>query len=343
MSKIKLYIVLLLIITLTASIIILPACTEEAAPAEEVAEEVAAPWEGEKIGYISMDSKLSYFQSQHLALGRIAESEGFEEIILDPAFDSQKYIDQVDTLITQKVVGILLSVWEPGLGATAVQKVQDEGIPIVVLHVPAADTVEVPTVVADNYKAGVLAGEEAAKMWQAENPDRDPVIGIITNTDAPENVKRTSGMTDAFQEVYPDAPVAGTLDGGYDLETSLAACEDLLTANPDVNVIFTSHDTQALGALAGLKGTGRGTWPDAIVCSVDASRQSSDEIKNPVSAFKISIGNSPVTSIETAWEEVMKPFLLGEEYPMFTMHDMELIVVDNIDEYLDINFPIVEE
>ncbi|MBC8388248.1 MAG: sugar ABC transporter substrate-binding protein [Actinobacteria bacterium] len=46
MSKTKLCIVLLLIITFTASIIILPACKEEAAPVEEVAEEEVAP-EGE--------------------------------------------------------------------------------------------------------------------------------------------------------------------------------------------------------------------------------------------------------------------------------------------------------
>jgi ABC-type sugar transport system substrate-binding protein len=309
---------------------------------EKTVTEGEKPFSGMKIGYIGMDMKLSYFQSQTLALQKIADREGFEAILLDPQFVTEKYIDQVETLIAQQVDGIFLSVWEPGLGAGAVKKIQEAGITLVVLHVPAADTVTVHTVVADNYKAGLLAGEEAARMWKEENPNRKPVLGILTNTNAPENVKRTSGAADAFQKVYPNAQVIKTLDAGYDLEKAMAAGEDLLTSNPDVNVVFTSHDTQAMGALAALKGAGRGTWPDAVITSVDASRQSSDEIKNPRSAFKVSIGNSPVTSIETAWGEVMKPLLLGEEAPMFIMHDMELVNIENIDEYLDVNFPIQE-
>jgi ABC-type sugar transport system substrate-binding protein len=300
----------------------------------------AKPFSGKKIGYIGMDEKLSYFQSQTLALKKIADREGFEAIILDPQFDAQKYMDQVETLITQKVDGIFLSVWEPGLGAGAVKRIQQAGVNVVVLHTRTAESVSVHTITADNYKAGLLAGAEAAKMWKKANPGRLPVIGILTNTDAPENVKRTGGAVDAFKKVYPKVSVAKTLDAGYALEKALAACEDMLSSNPEVNVIFTAHDTQAMGALAGLRSAGRGTWPDAIITSVDASRQSSGEILDPNSAFRISIGNSPVTMIETAWGQIMKKMILGQKAPMFLMHDMELVNSDNINKYLDINFPV---
>lgn len=315
-------------------------CKDTAEEVAEVEEEVDVI-KGGMLGYVAMDMKLSYFQSQWLAVQAIAEREGFTPILTDPAFDTQKYIDQVDNLIAQNVFGVLLSVWEPGLGAGAVLKIQEAEVPVVVMHVGAADTVSVPTVTADNYKAGLIAGEEAAKMWKEQNADRKAVIGILTNTDAPTNVERTQGMLDAFQKEIPDAELAKTLDGGYDLETSLAAGQDILTANPDVNVFFTAHDTQAQGALSALKGAGRGTWPDAIICSVDASRQSADEMKKLDSAFRISIGNSPVTMTETSWE-ILKKVINGEDVPLSSMHDMELVIVDNLDEYLDKNFPVEE-
>ncbi len=314
---------------------------EDSVEEEAVVEEDVIEIEGMTIGYIGMDMKLSYFQSQTLVLRRIGEREGFEVIMLDPQFDTQAYIDQAETLITQQVDGVLLSVWEPGLGASSVQVIQKAGIPIVVMHVPAAESVTVPTVVADNYYAGQLAGREAARIWQEENADVIPVIAISTSTDAPENVKRTTGQLDGFRETYPDAELVKTVDGGYDLESSLAAAEDILTANPEVNIIFTAHDTQAMGALGAFKGAGRGIWPDALVSSVDATRQSADEIKKPDSAFRISVGNSPLTMTETSWE-ILKGVIMGEDVEMFSMHDMELVNVDNIDEYLDENFPVEE-
>jgi ABC-type sugar transport system substrate-binding protein len=362
MTKLRVCLIVLLVVGIIATFSILPGCKEAtettaaattaaattvaettaAATTAEAAETTAADViKGGKLGYVAMDMKLSYFQSQWQAVQTIGEREGFTPILMDPAFDTQKYIDQVDNLIAQKVFGILLSVWEPGLGAGAVQKIQEAKIPVVVMHVSAADTVKVPTVEADNYKAGLLAGAEAARLWKEKNADRKAVVAIITNTDAPTNVQRTQGMLDAFQKEIPDAKLVKTLDGGYDLEKSLAAGQDILTANPDVNVIFTAHDTQAMGALGALKGAGRGTWPDAIICSVDASRQSSDEIKKPDSAFRVSIGNSPVTMTETAWG-ILKKVIAGEEVPALTLHDMELVTIDNIDAYLDKNFPIAK-
>jgi|GEM_PF-773895 len=352
MTKLRVGLVLLLVVVIIAAFSILPGCKTAAAAettAAAAAETTAAAAEtttaakvdtkGGKLGYVAMDMKLSYFQSQWVEVQALGTKEGFAPILMDPAFDTAKYADQVDNLIAQKAFGILLSVWEPGLGAGVVKKIQAANIPVVVMHVQAADTVQVPTVVADNYKAGLLAGAEAAKLWKQDNANTVAVIGILTNTDAPENVKRTQGMVDAFQKEFPDAKVAKTLDGAYDLEKALAAAQDILTSSPDVNIFFTAHDTQAQGALSALKAAGKGTWPEAIVCSVDASRQSADEIKNPKSAFKISIGNSPVVMTDTSWE-VLKKVVNGEEVSMLTMHDMEVITAANIDAYLDKNFPI---
>ncbi len=67
---------------------------------------------------------------------------------------------------------------------------------------------------------------------------------------------RRDGFVDALKAV-PGAEVVATGDGRNILERATAEAEDMLTANPDINVIYATGDPQLQGGLAAAAAQGR--------------------------------------------------------------------------------------
>jgi ABC-type sugar transport system substrate-binding protein len=76
---------------------------------------------------------------------------------------------------------------------------------------------------------------------------------------------RRDGFLEALKSV-PGAKVVAEGDGRNILEQATAAAENMLTANPDINVIYATGEPQMQGALAAAQSQGRDikffTWDE---------------------------------------------------------------------------------
>jgi ABC-type sugar transport system substrate-binding protein len=92
------------------------------------------------------------------------------------------------------------------------------------------------------YVAGYIAGQMGGEAK----------VGLMIASSEVQ-IARRDGFVDALTSTLPGAEVVAEGDGRNILERATAEAENMLTANPDINVIYATGDPQLQGALtAGL-------------------------------------------------------------------------------------------
>lgn len=141
------------------------------------------------------------------------------------------------------------------------KRVVQADIPLVLFDAPADE-------LASDY-AGYIgtdnaAGGQAAGEWvHDELPEGGDVAIVVCVAGHPV----TNARVDGFKEALGDGfKIVSTLDAECDREKARKVTEDILAAHPDVDVIFSTSDTQTMGALPAIKAAG----VDPLVVSFDA-------------------------------------------------------------------------
>ena len=120
---------------------------------------------------------------------------------------------------------------------------QDNDVPIAVFNRPPSDLSKGIIVVADNASIASQAVDYIAQEAIAANPDDmlQPLI-IVGDLGDPNAVGRRDGFYEAINR-YPDnfaEPIEVASE--WDAATALANLEAAVTANPDIDLLFTSSD-----------------------------------------------------------------------------------------------------
>lgn len=301
---------LALILALVMIVSIFSGCgaKETAAPQPEVQQETqpevqleAQAGEKKTVVLTVMNTADAWFQAIVDAWELIAEENDFELIVMDPAFDATALETIIEDIIAMEPDGVVYAPLNNEVGTKHCTALKEAGIPTLAYNVTLSETV-VPNVINGNYSGSVLLGEYAAKVWQEKHPDVAPVIGMLNLFGVIEGDQRCDGFVDGFKSVYPEVEVAVVLDGKGARDVSLSVTEDMLQANPEVNVIYGINDSSSLGALDALKEAGKGTIDQALVCSTDGSEAGIIEMLDENSAFKCVVGNPPKGMAEKCWD-----------------------------------------
>jgi ribose transport system substrate-binding protein len=294
--------------------------------------------EGIHLGVTIMTREHPYFQSHVIAWENIEERSGVRITLLSDEFDPATQKKNIEDLIALGVDGIALAIWEPGLGTSSLRSIVDEGVPAVGLHVKSSEFIA-PMVVADNVKAGEIVGKQAAAYWKENFPGVEPKIGTVYMAGCTACDDRVNGFLKGFAASYKGSyEKVAEVDGAGVRDKALSACEDMLSAHPEINLIFGINDDSALGAISALRNLGRGTADKELVCGVDASPSAAEELRNPQSAFKLDGGNSPVVMAETAFEVLMDQ-IAGKDVPELTLHEVSVVNMENLDEWVENHYP----
>ncbi len=207
------------------------------------------------IGYLVKTLVNPYF----VAMQPVAQAEA-SKLGVKLVYEAGKYdgdtatqISQIDDLITQGAKAIVLI---PSISAgivPAVRRATAKGITVIALDT-ATDPASAVTAfyATDNYEAGVLNGLWARKAFQGITPK----IALLEGTPGSEvNSDRMGGFLAGFglnakQYVVADQITNGAQGPGQ------TAMENILTAHPDVNLVWTINEPAALGAATAIKAKG---------------------------------------------------------------------------------------
>ncbi len=190
--------------------------------------------------------------------------------------DHETQVAAIETCTAAGVDGILLVASDTKAITGTVQKARDAGAVVIALDTPldpidAADM----TYATDNFQAGVLIGEWAAKTM---GDTADARIGLLNiNVSQPTvGVLRNQGFLTGFgidigdPETWGDETdariVAQDVSDG-NAEGGRRGMENLLAISQDINVVYTINEPAAAGAYEALRAFGKEN--DVLLVSVD--------------------------------------------------------------------------
>jgi ABC-type sugar transport system substrate-binding protein len=175
-------------------------------------------------------------------------------------FDTAEEATAVQNLIAQNPDGVILMANDGAAAETLVARLHDADIPVLAVHTQVGTgTFEEPD---DNLMAFVTqsefdAGKEAGKLAASAVPDGGE-IGIVEGSGCCfEAVKdRTEGFLAGVDEAGGSFDVASTQPGAWVPEEAEKACQNMLSANPDLVLFYAQSDDMAAGCASAVTKAG---------------------------------------------------------------------------------------
>jgi fructose transport system substrate-binding protein len=192
--------------------------------------------------------------------------------------DNEAQVQAIESLISAGADGILITPSDSAAIVSSVDQARAAGITVIALDTQldppdAADA----TFATDNFRAGELIGQWAAGTLGDAAADAQIAMLDLNPNQVSVDVQRDQGFLQGFGIDVGDETQIGDEDDprivGHDStdgaeEGGRTAMENLLSANPDINVVYTINEPAAAGAWEALKAAGK-TEEEVILVSVD--------------------------------------------------------------------------
>ncbi len=163
----------------------------------------------------------------------------------------EEQIGMFETMLEKKVDAILVVPCGTTEIVASIEKANAAKIPVLCLDTNASGGDVLSFIGTNNYAGGKLAGDWVGKTIGTGK------ISIITGTPGNKTHEdRVNGFLEGIK-AYPGLVVAGDVVPAYsDRAQGMSQAENLLTANPDLTVLYCTNDEMAMGAGEAVKARG---------------------------------------------------------------------------------------
>lgn len=226
--------------------------------------------------------------------------------ILSADKDMGKQVNQVQDFIAKKVDAIVLCPVDSSSVVAVVTQANNANIPVFTADIASKGGKIVSHIASDNVAGGSLAGEFAGKLLNGKG--NIAILDLKTVTSVQD---RVNGFKAAIAK-YPGIKIVADEDvPDAKRENAVPKATDLLTAHPEVNLIFGINDNVALGALSALKQANKG---DISVVGFDAGQEAQNYISSGTSPLKADAIQFPHLIGMTTVDAIVRS-LNGEQVP----------------------------
>lgn len=238
----------------------------------------AEPTDQILIGLITKTEVNPFFVKMRQTAAAAAEKHGAKLIARFGKFDgdNEGQVAAIENMISAGVKGILITPNNSTGVLGAVKKARDKGILVIALDTATdpADAVDA-TLATDNFEAGVLQGQYARKALG----DKAPKLAMLDGTPGGTvDTQRHNGFLKGFGIKEGDPAIVGKQITHGALDEGQTAMENLLTAHPEINVVYTINEPAAQGAYAAIKKAGKAK--DIVLTSIDGGRLGVQYVKD---------------------------------------------------------------
>ncbi len=193
-----------------------------------------------------------------------AAKAGARAVVLDAKGDVQKQANDIDDLIAQKVAGVAVMPIDSVVAQGWVRRANAQGVPIAAVaalvgdpRTRAIDNVY-PGLVAlasqDEVAAGRAAGTLAATWLPRDRPAR---IAIIEGAAGfPEVEQRARGFRLALDAAGLRYRIVASQPGNWTSQGGEAACQNILAAQPDIDLFYNEADDMVIGCARAVRAAG---------------------------------------------------------------------------------------
>jgi ribose transport system substrate-binding protein len=203
------------------------------------------------IGIVPKGRAQMFWQSVHAGANKAAREANIEIIWNGPASetDYNGQLQIVDAMINRRVDAIAVAPIDRKVIVSAVERAMREKIPVIIFD-SGIDTEQfVSQIATDNYRAGEVAAERVGKLLNGKGK----VAMVMVQPGAGSTMAREDGFRNKLAKDYPGIRIVAQQYGFADYAKSLTAAENMLTAHPDLDILFASNESSTVGAAQALK------------------------------------------------------------------------------------------
>lgn len=196
------------------------------------------------ICFAFQDLETEFWIAGHKAITTTLTEGGHTVIERNANEDANRQFEQVRDCIAQGVDGIILIPQDGESAVTIVAEAQDNDVPIAVFNRPPSDLSRGIIVVADNASIAEQAVDHLVQEALAAAPAGETLTPLIVVGDLgdPNAVGRKEGFYAAIAKHADRFATPIEVASEWDAATALANLEAAVTANPDIDLLFTSSD-----------------------------------------------------------------------------------------------------
>jgi ribose transport system substrate-binding protein len=206
------------------------------------------------IGVVPKSTAHLFFVSIHAGVDAAAKEFHVKTIWNGPSeeADYARQIQIVDAMVAQHVDALAISATDERALAAPVERAIAAGIPVTVFDSGVNIENYTSFIATDNYGAGCTAARRLAALIGGSGK-----VGMVMHKPGgTSTVLRERGFEETLQKEFPSVRIAAKQFGMSDGARSLAAAENILTAQSDLKGIFASSEPSSLGAIQAIRGRG---------------------------------------------------------------------------------------
>lgn len=233
----------------------------------------------------------------------------------------------IENMIANGVDGIILVPSASEGLESALRKCKEQGIPVINADTMLDATVvsnvglEIPFYGTDNYAGAKLAGE-----FVKENFPEGTVTAILTGI---EGHKNTSDRRNGFKDGAGDhIKVVAEQTANWEVDQGYTAAQNILSANPDLQLFFCSNDNMGIGALRAVQEAG--LTDQVKIIGFDAVSEALNLVES--GDFEATVAQFPAQMGILSVENIVK-MIKGEDYEMYIDTGCKLITKENVAEH----------
>lgn len=277
-----------------------------------------------KIGVAAQGLSHEFIKSLVESMQEKAGELNVELVVMDSQDKIEEQLNQVDTLVAQKVDAVILNAVDLVGSSPAVDKVKEAGIPLVeVITYTENENYDV-FVGTDPKQSGVMMGEILADKLGGKG-NVALLQGQIGHS---AEITRGAGLQEALFDKYPDVKKITEQTANWNRDEAMSITEDWLQRFPEISAIAAQNDEMAMGALQAVEAAGR---TDIIVVGIDGIADAMKAVKEGRLAATV-LDN--VTAEGKRAVEVAVGLIKGEKFEKKELVDYVPITADNIGQYL---------
>ena len=273
--------------------------------------------------YMTMNNELFAIINEQIS--HRVDAEGDHMVVRDPALNLDRQVEQIEDMLDMGIRVLILTPVDSDAISDVLRRARKQGVIVIVVDSNLADpSLADCTIVSDNYRAGVLAGEYLLSRME-EGSHRD--IVLLTHDTALSGVQRVKGFTDTVSG-REGISIVGRIPCEGKLELAVPRMESFIEEGIPFDSVFCLNDPSCIGAAAALDS--KGLLESVELYGVDASPEVKAMIRDGM--IDGSVAQSPTKVGEQA-ADALYSLLRGQKVDPLILVPVELVTQENVEEH----------
>ena len=277
---------------------------------------------GYRVGLSFSSLEAEFFTVMAKEAERYAPTIGVDLTITDAHDSNEQQLDQVQNLIAMNLDAIIYNPIDSDAGSAGTKEMNAAGIPVFTITRNSNEGEVVSHVDSDN----VTLARAVADQVIADTGGAGKMVILEGRSGATSAVNRAQGFQDGIEG--HSFEILQQQTANYSREEANVLMDDILQANPVIDILFAHNDEMALGAIRAIEAAGR-SGDGILIYGIDATVDARQAIRD--GQMKASVSSGQDSMMRIALDNVVAYLNGGSVDPLY-YGVFKVITIDNVDE-----------